>query len=320
MRLLLVEATLQPVLPPETPQLKERLAKLADPLKNRLAKAGASPAKKAERDALRAGMEFRSIKVPPGFLTAHVQEQLQKADIPMPEGSECVFHAQSSSLKAVNTPENLDAIQALVSSPQFQGRPVIRHTLHILQGDGPTLRKWTKEMTQAADPSSKWKELMTLAATKPEQVKVLDVARMEAQSEHPVSPPITNPNPLLQGSTANAPSQPDRWTRLRLENQSGQVGLVFEADSIQDPEGRIADCNMALEYHYAPPTFVPAEGPQRQRQFHRAKLTTALVMRSGVPEVIGEWVPLNLPEASGKDVLQIAVLRLDTVWIPESEG
>lgn len=42
-------------------------------------------------------------------------------------------------------------------------------------------------------------------------------------------------------------------------------------------------------------------------------------MRSGVPQVLGQWAPLNLPEASGKDVLQIAVLWLDTVWIPETE-
>jgi hypothetical protein len=326
LRLLVVEANVLPVLPPEHPQLKERLARLADKLKDRNAKTIALPAAKSKPASLPPGMESRSIKVSAAFLKEQPQEQLRKADIPMPDGSECIFHAASRSLIAVNTPENLDALQALVSSPQFQDQPLIRHTLHILQGDGPTLRQWTKEITHASEPTSKWKELLALASSKPELVKVQEVAQAEVRSgkrvtlanatDHMISAPLgqSSDSTNAEESSVKSAAQPAQAFEIQLR----KVGLVFEAESIADAEGRTMDCNLLLEYDYAPPTFAPGDLAPRQEQFHRARLVTSRVMLSGIPQVIGQWVPLNLPEALGRDVLQIAVLRVDPIWIPES--
>lgn len=326
LRLLVVEANVLPVLPPETPQLKEKLARLADKLKDRNTKTIALPVAKSEPASLPPGMESRSIKVSAAFLKEQPQEQLRRADIPMPDGSECTFHAASRSLIAVNTPENLDAIQALVSSPQFQDQPLIRHTLYILQGDGPTLRQWTKEITNAADPTAKWKELLALTSAKPKLAKVLEVAQAEVQSgkrvtlanatDHMISGP-----PGQSSDSTNAKESSTKsavQSAQAFEIQLRKVGLVIEAESIADAEGRTIDCNLKLEYDYAPPTFAPGDLPPRQEQFHRARLVTSRVMLSGIPQVLGQWVPLNLPEASGKDMLQIAVLRVDPIWIPES--
>lgn len=323
--ILLVEANLLPVLAPETPQLKERLAQHAELLKSQLPKATTAAVSKSVPKSLPSGMEFRAIKVPSAFLTEHPQEQIKKADIPMPEGSECIFHAASCTLKVVNTPENLDAIQALASSPQFRDRPVLRHTLHILHGDGPTLRKWSKEMTHAADRVSKWQEILKLASAQPNQVKLLELARLEGQSEkrislfnateHMMVVPADKPN---NTETVQEPAKVDKGAARSFEIQYRHVGLVVQADSVADSEGRIIDCNLALEYDYAPPTFVPEGQSEGQAQFHRANLVTPLTMQSGIPQMVGEWIPSNLPEASSKDVLQIAVLRIDPIWISES--
>lgn len=329
-RLLLVEANLLPVLPPETPFLKERLAQHAEPLKSQSAKPATTSTQKSVAKSLPPGMEFRYITVPAAFLADHPQEQIKKADIPMPAGSECVFHSATCTLHVVNTSENLDAIQALANSPQFRGRPVLRHTLHILHGDGPTLRKWSKEMTHAADPVSKWQELLELTSTQPEQVKLLELVRTEVQSEkrisifnaaeHMIVVPADKPNDTetVQEPSKQESAKVDKGAAQSFEIQYRHVGMVVQADSVADSEGRIIDCNLALEYDYAPPTFVPEGQSEGQAQFHRANLVTPLTMQSGIPQVVGEWIPLNFPGTSGKDVLQIAVLRIDPIWIPES--
>ncbi|WP_265595370.1 hypothetical protein [Verrucomicrobium sp. BvORR106] len=324
--LLMVEANLLPVLAPETPRLKEILAQHAERLKSRAVKTAAVSVEKSAANPLPPGMESRSIKVPAAFLAEHPEDLIKKAEIPLPEGSECVFHSASRTLQVVNTPENLDAIQALADLPRFRGRPVLRHTVHILHGDGPTLRQWSKEMTNTADPASKWQEILKLASAHPEQVKLLELVRTETQSEKRISVFNATEHMLIAppGKPSDKEAEEDTVKEIQepapsFEIQYCHVGLVVQADSIANADGRIIECNLALEYDYAPPTLVP-EGPSaNQEQYHRAKVATPLVMQSGVPQIVGEWVPLHLPESAGKDLLQIAVLRVDPIWIPESE-
>ena len=83
---------------------------------------------------------------------------------------------------------------------------------------------------------------------------------------------------------------------------------------------------MALSYDYAPPAPrmeapAPAEKVLRtsapSTDFHKANISTALTLTSGMTRLLGIWKPEGAPEFENSDVMQAAFLKADIVPVDE---
>ncbi|WP_050022871.1 hypothetical protein [Verrucomicrobium sp. BvORR034] len=285
LHLLVVKAHMNRVLPPGNDALKTKLTQVLPKAKAELIKTEMQSASEAEppKRTPPPGMETRVIKVPPKFLEKHPPEQILNANIPLPEGSSCVFHTHSRTLELVNTPANLDAIARLAAAPEFQNDPVIRKTVYLVRGDRQMIGKWVEELDTNLLPQLKWKEFLEVIARLPEQAKVVEVASLE--------------------------SRPGERNELFVEGV--EHDLAWMSDSVAARTGTTMDCNLLFNY--------ARKLPLHAKESHNNRLMTSLILIQGTPCVIGEWIPVADTGAPARDQLQIAVLKLEAVRRPVTD-
>jgi hypothetical protein len=277
------------------------------------------------------------------------EKVLMANGIRFPKGSRAEFDAGTHTLIVINTLEALDQIEALVDETGCGGMQDVTATLHIVETDGATLRKLSRDCAKEADHSEAWNRISDLVAKGSakilrtvhlrtrtgqqatseagvERMSVGDFHHGRLRSENDPAASTTSsgasstsePGKLAATPTPLAQASDPGVSSLEYETRMAGTRLIF--DPVIGPDSWTVDANLELEYHYAAPTIrSPSHAPEGQTKhvdltatdFHCANIKTAITLSSGMTKMIGLWKPEGAEEFDGKDVAQAAFLRVD---------
>ncbi len=330
------------LMPAENKTLTSMLEKYAD-------KAEPMPADKSDKshaaENLPAGMQRRTFKVPPDFVTLDPppgespvpdpfaasnvsrprcklpKEILQGYGIEFPEGSRAIFNANLCELIVINTPQNLDAVEAFTDWHSCYSPHGLVQTVHIIQADAATLRQLSDETSGISDHTDALRKLEELVAQG--KAKFVSTQRIETRS---------GGRALLEAGT-------DRMevTKLRKSNPNGEMtaavegqlsGTKLEIEPLMCPDGYTIDVNIALDHCFVASSTHrqggKGAGSTKQLEIettktHAAKIMLATTYWTGASRLLALWKPEGLPTEKGADVLQAAFLCVDRLLIEKAD-
>jgi hypothetical protein len=341
-----------PVLPPENPDLAALLTKHAAPppvLSPR------KPAPEKPTEIAADGMEVRTIKLHPWFLSnAHmekgscsVKEMLEAQGIPFPEGASATLVPQNNALITRNTPKALDLIECYVEFVCQLPPQLVSCTVHLVEGDGATVRRLAEETHGISDHSVVWSQTKKLVDAG--HVRIVETVRIDGRNGYRALfetgddrlgtgairfADSTSDDEETEGDTketakgtssttepSGAKTQPHGSDLISIQNEVCLVGTQFEMEPMISTDRETVDINYVLLHHYAPPTLqetapkpgvtTPAGFPSTVYHCHR--FVSASSFFSGTTRLVGIWKPEGSPAHEGKDIMQAAFLRVDVV-------
>lgn len=339
-----------------------------------------APVKILPKEELPKGMILRRFRVPPDFLTVSSNDELNSVEpftspappkneppkerivtplellkaqgIAFPKGSSAHFDFRTTELVVCNTPENVDAVAALVDGMLTHVPTTIGLSTYIVQGDGELLRRLANETSMIADHSAAWHAVEEAVAQG--KAKILRSAWLEtrsgqrtshfAQTEYRTVGHTSISNKFGGETVTPAPNPDDKTVKpasatsvvvhgvshpvLAGDHEVTPVGFSEELDPVLGPDGKTMDIQLGVEYDYAPPTphFEPSGGGDKvlraetfTTDFHKAKVTTAITLLSGSTKLLSVWRPEGTPEFDNNDILQAAFLRADIMPVEREE-
>lgn len=240
------------------------------------------------------------------------QQMLQDQGIAFPQGASAIFHKRAERLTIINTPANLDQVDAFIDSiTNCKFTHGLAFTLRLIQADGPTLRQIAADNAATPDQAEALLTLEKLVAEG--RAKSIQVLRSETRSGQSVTTEIGPQWMILENVKI------DDQGKQTFHHQRRSAGTRFEVDPVVGPDGFTLDLNLHLEHHFAPPAIKNDDAEKVQRvgspamDFHFAEATTSVTMFSGMTKLIGLWKPEGAAEFEGKDLMQAAFLTATIV-------
>lgn len=269
---------------------------------------------------------------------------LKMAGITFPDGASANFSSATGELVVRNLPENQEQIEAYVGSLLKKVPMSIASAVHVVQADAKTLRDLAEQTRGLADHSAAWRVIEEAAAQG--KAKILSSTWLETRSGQRASIragtefttisefDVSRTKTAAPGDNKNAPANGNAKNAAANSESNGigaavettPVGFNMEIDPVIGPDGQTLDLSIALSYDYAPPAPrmeapAPAEKVLRtsapSTDFHKANVSTALTLTSGMTRLLGIWRPEGSPEFQNGDVLQAAFLKSDIVPVEE---
>ena len=305
LRMLFLQADVTTIPPPANLSLQSILTRLAS--KITLSKRSQAVEKKVPPAP---GLEVKKYRVPPSFLSSSVPPKegelapkmttvqiiMNECGMEFPEGSSAIFNTMAGVVTLTHTAANHERFAALLKRLRERGGSALQHTVHIVQGERQVLQKLAAELSVAADPAAFWSQALAQATVQKTPFHVVECARLEGL-------PMAKISLQARGSNSSAESSDAEKHFPELDS----AGLVYKADTVSNPEGRVIETELVFEYRGAPTSN------------QVATVESTVGLRSGIPTVVAEWLPPETPETKGKDLLRMAVLQIDHVWIPLAE-
>jgi hypothetical protein len=237
--------------------------------------------------------------------------------VPFPGGTDLHYHQHRHVLEVVHTEEGLREVNKLLDTLWDNTPRTLAFTLHLVQGDGSTLREMARDSATHTDHTSTWAKMEELVRNG--KATVLSTQRLETVSGQNAKL-ITG----LERATVDAFEKTDKGT-IEAKTGSSVSGITWEIAPLQSPDFKTIDVDLALEYHFAPPqpsppdaTLPPGVGLETEKTY-AAKVRSAHTLQSGTTRLISLWKPSGTAELDGKDVLQAAFLRADVVPVVSKE-
>ena len=204
-------------------------------------------------------------------------------------------------------------------------------TLHIIQAPADVIREIAGNTRGLTNHETQWEELMST-----DEVELLETIWLEARSGQraratsgrdyifPVGFTRENATAPEDGEEENE----DGATSIEPVFEAEFVGTTWELDPVLGADEWTIDINFSVHYDYALPVHEPLpsiegenavrlEGPSTR--FHRAKLATQTVFRSGSIRMMGYWTPAGTEEFADGDLMQAAFLKLQVVRLDDEE-
>lgn len=280
------------------------------------------------------GMEIRRIRALPSFLEAGAVEQpvdpfapggqkaqkqtkfpktakqvMEEWGVSFPIGAWVRYDWSTLSLRACNTPENLDLIEAYLQPLCCpRNTKVLEFTIHIVQGSGATMREMQRRCLGKAEHTLMMKELIGDAFE--ENAVVVDTLRLDAKAG--VTATVSNVMTIKSKSAAEGSTNPAG------AEKDVAVGTQFEVNAVVAADGRTIDLEYQLDFDFAPPTMstpdVGTVSANRATEFHRLSASSTITLTDGTTRLLSVWKPTGSPEFEG-DVLQAAFLTAHRVTI-----
>lgn len=364
-----VEGAIVPVLPLPNLRVQQLLTNLGD----EISEIPDGPPQYAELPGeLPPGMIVRRFVVPPGFLSrdpradsgpvdpfadlsageprfsirATAKDILERVGIPFPDGSSANYIASTSELVIRNLPENVQLVEAYLSSLRESVPKTIGVSLHVVQAPAALLRRLTRESRTWSDHTPAWEELQNAADQG--QATILRSVWCEGRSgqrfkvesgQHHVynaaawvsqkGRSAKNPAAAGQGDKPVAQAQAvvggeGAW--MSGAPETVVVGTVMEVDPVIGADGRTIDVNLNFNHHYAPPVLEGEAGRDAAgnveldapgTSFRFAQVTSSATMLSGAIRILGTWKPEGTAEFDQADLLQAVLLKVDVLEFPE---
>jgi hypothetical protein len=330
-------AAVQPPQEDRVRQLVERFAKELAPEP----KAGADP-------DLPPGMEVRRYRVPadllsclpepetaaapadpfaPGgsaagerkFMRAITAEEILRAQgIPFPQGASASYFDQS--LVVRNTAENLEMVEALISSMLPRVPKNLTITTRIIQGSGSTLRAMQKAALGQADHTAIVTKTLADASVRLLRSDIITTRsgnRCSVKSGRDL-------NYITESSFGERPALPAAPASARDDTEvtaveTRRIGYDLEIDPVIGPDGHTLELNLIASFDTAPPTqsLEPALAGETKLatplwQWHDAETQTSFTLLSASTRILSVWKPSGSDEHEG-DILQALLVTADVV-------
>jgi hypothetical protein len=218
-------------------------------------------------------------------------------------------------------------------------------TVHVVQADGSMLRKVESETSNRAEHTPAWNLLEGEIAAG--RAKVLRSSTLETRSGQRCTFQDVTECIYAEGSEyakasgeggAGAGEKSTAVQNVTIATGGSMplvtsfgmrpVGFDLDLDPVIGPDGTTADLNLTLGYDHAPPTtrrepLVADDKVFRFHppglEFHRTKLSTAVILHAGQRRLLGIWKPTGLPEFENADVMQAAFIKVDIVEMEYGE-
>ncbi|QIF05168.1 hypothetical protein [Roseimicrobium sp. ORNL1] len=240
------------------------------------------------------GMELRSFRVPPSFLTVTGEppvptepidfqsprwqdprptalEVLKAQGVSFPAGSYAKFNFSTSELVVCNTLDNLALVEAYTSALMRTNVRVLVVTVHVVQADGAVLRKVESETSNRAEHTAAWNLLESEIASG--RAKVLRSSTLETRSGQRCTFQDVTECIYAEGSeyaktsgeagagvgeksgaVQNVTIATGGSMPLVTSFNMRPVGFDLDLDPVIGPDGITVDLNLTLGYDHTPPT------------------------------------------------------------------
>lgn len=346
MQLAFLRCERQLVLPAENKELARRMSAHAEAV---------FPTAKIPDDRQREdfGMEIRSFRVPPTFLSAgeepvvDARKILESNGIPFPPGAKAVYLRNTSTLVVKNLPEDLEMVEALMGCTLSSESNQMVFTLEVVEGPAEIMRAMQQEALREVDHDDALKKLRQHDESM--GIRFLDVMRLISRSGQNVtvqsgvermfvesvqSTPLDSPTaghttPATEGTPPETKPVEQSTTKATATMEyeisptynTRMVGTLLELQPSINSDGRSMEVQTILEKHFAQPSMAQEMQGWGSRdgkvvpsvRFHFAKLPAVVSMNSGTTRLIGIWKPEGEGAMVERDVMQAAFLRVDLV-------
>ena len=362
-----------PLLPSADSRAEQMLAALGE-------KVLPTPAAKAEEPSkpapMPSGMEIRQFRVPLDFLARNPAEAapadpfapetgaaaepsiparmpsldlLRERGISFPEGASASFIAATSQLIVLNTPENLDKLEAFLESIRDRAARTVGMAFYIVQGDATAMRQIEEQTAQTADHVEIWRRIENDAAQG--KLKIVRTGWIETRSGQRARSAVGEERSWAEsggwyhrgirtsaqkpvkdekggqpqgGATEEATSDGQIGSPVfQSEFEHVMVGTEIEVDPVIGPDLLTVDVNLSVKHDSSPPTVRQENTPQGEVMrvdapgvdFHKSQCTTAVVLMDGMTRMVGLWKPDAVVEGPDADVLQAVFIKVDLLEV-----
>lgn len=213
-----------------------------------------------------------------------VQEGLKQYGLQFPVGSRAYLHRESRMLVIVNTPDNIEQIEAFTES-FCRARPsILVHELLAVEGNRVLMQPLDARADGSTDHSWFWKQAQTLLAKG--ELKRTGFLRAETTSGQRMSvfsgntrddtPEIERGKP--RSNPEDAADEGDK--NDEEETESFGVGVLLEADSVLGPDGYTIEAMLNFTQHHVSKNLSAAVSSPAQSIF------TSTTLASGIPRLL----------------------------------
>jgi hypothetical protein len=245
-----------------------------------------------------------------------------------PEGSDANF-LPGSSLVSVRT--SRDCLRKLdevlsdfgVSDVKTEWTDQLACSLEIIQADGAVLRELMAKHS-ANDPAGLHQALE--AAIQDHRALLVEAAQMDTRKGSECKLEASLEQIVLSVGQPTKPSaeEPEEKAKaakagMPIGGTARRAGLTWQLRTGFATERKTLEMDCEVEYHYAPPMLQPAtlelvEGLQptnaSSTDFHNVRFKSSISITPGQYHLIGLWKPTGAPAFDGKDILQVAFIRV----------
>ncbi len=292
-----------------------------------------TPPQPEKKDAQ--SMDTRTYRVAPDFLSFTVlptevekptkssaeraRDILQAQGIPFPAGSHLVYSRGSNRLWVTQTPDNHALIEAFIAPEGCGGEEKsLAFTLHLFQADGDLIRDLLAGEAQGSDRGPLKPLLEGVGAG-----TVMPVSTLRLITEGGQQAAVQQVQEHLHTTAGTIGT--DDPSQARSEKRL--VGTQLDLEPVLGPDSFTIDVNLSPEHHTSAPlqreeTLLPAASGKSEKNlswtdFQAETIQTALTLTSGTPRILAVWKPSGKPEFETQDILHIAILEAEVIYVKE---
>lgn len=237
----------------------------------------------------------------PSPISGPVHQAFTSIGIPFPPGTSASYDPERGKLTVVQTPEGIGLIRQILSPfREIPDTAAIRFELYEV----PALLALRLEQSAAAhfDDTPEWKALQDLLGE--DGIRLIEIATLQSRSGERAKFEDGEVVVYRSGTTAEAKDGENETVDFFEQRL---VGTIVETDLIIGSDNFTMNLNFALEYHSAPPEWIPtASGPGADDAppatvFHMKKLITDITIHDGQTRLLTSWTPTGKPEHAESD-------------------
>lgn len=274
---------------------------------------------------------------------------LQSAGITFPQGSSANYLSGSSTLVVRNTPENIELVEAYITSLQGSTEKGITMIAYVVQAPGDLLRDLARETRLLSNHEKQWQDLKQA-----EGATIVDTVWLNGRSgqrfktewgnefSYPVSLDVyreeekktENEEQEKEQNDDNDDGNKADTNKTKIAAMSAGVetrfiGTVMEADPFLGADNWTVDVNFSLQRDDIPPAtefnFTDIGPNQELRldgpvtRFGTTDVTTQVIFRKGAIRMVSLRKPESIQQGD-EDVMQAVFLRVDVVELDEEDS
>lgn len=236
-----------------------------------------------------------------------VQEGLKQYGLQFPVGSRAYLHRESRMLVIVNTPDNIEQIEAFTES-FCRARPsILVHELLAVEGNRALMQPLDARADGSTDHSWSWKQAQVLLAKG--ELKRVSFLRAESNSGQRMSVFSGNTrddaSEKEQGKPSSNPEDAANEGDKKDEEEAASfgIGALLEADTILGPDGYTIEAMLNFTQHHVSKNLGAADSKPAQSIF------TSTTLARGIPRLLLLRKVSDGPTHE-KDIMQAVFVRV----------
>ncbi len=233
------------------------------------------------------------------------QKILEEAGVAFGKGAKVSFDEKTSMLTVVQTPDELELIEAYLSVGYcgYDLQISIRAEIYEL----PT--NLALELLESCEGQSDHtaERIAVRQLVKKGGAKLVALPSVISRSGQRSKISSTYEVPFLE-NTPQETEKKDEKTANEASIGVRPVGTILEADPVLGADQWTLDISFKLEHHTGPPEFFPVSKKLEIPIFHNKEIITQVTLLKGSYILVGTWKPTGKPEYEEKDLMHVVFL------------